>query len=129
MGKIEIRPARRQFVACGTDIADERSALAYQAFDGHRDAEGRVDDLRGLQGTRVGAGNDPPNGRAAQSFGHGAGLFVAEISQLRVFYAGVDSGLGVGDVEKGLGVPQQNHGFADIQRGWSSLFFRSGAII
>src|SRR3546814_1621962 len=67
------------------------------------------DDLRGVQGAPVGAGDDAADPASGEAPGHLVRLALALLGELRIDDAGVDAGAGEVHVEVRLPVADQDH--------------------
>ena len=110
VGKIEIRPERRQLPRRRALVAGEHAALPDQRLHRDRQAERIADDGRGLQGPPVGARHQPTDAGLGQPIGQLRRLTSAGCGQRRIGNPRVDSGAREEPVPLRLGVTHQDHG-------------------
>src|SRR3546814_4151534 len=66
----EVRPAAAKIAAVAADVADEAVALTHLWLDADRQSQSLGDDLRGVQGAPVGAGDDAADPASGEAPGH-----------------------------------------------------------
>src|SRR3546814_5647901 len=97
----EGRPAAAKIAAVAADVADEAVALTHLWLDADRQSQSLGDDLRGVQGAPVGAGDEAADPASGEAPGHLVRLALALLGELRIDDAGVDAGAGEVHVEIG----------------------------
>src|SRR3546814_414301 len=104
----EVRPAAAKIAAVAADVADEAVALTHLWLDADRQSQSLGDDLRGVQGAPVGAGDDAADPASGEAPGHLVRLALALLGELRIDDAGVDAGAGEVPVEVQLPVDRKS---------------------
>src|SRR3546814_19616130 len=88
----EVRPAAAKIAAVAADVADEAVALTHLWLDADRQSQSLGDDLRGVQGAPVGAGDDAADPASGEAPGHLVRLALALLGELRIDELGREPG-------------------------------------
>src|SRR3546814_661846 len=100
---------RAKCAAGAAVVAGEAVALTCLVLEADRQSQSLGDDLRGVQGAPVGAGDDAADPASGEAPGHLVRLALALLGELRIDDAGVDAGAGEVHVEVRLPVADQDH--------------------